>query len=552
MKRIIYLALILTCINIVTMSYLFAETGIEMLKRAISTNPTNIIGGESQKQVNWGSSGTVGASLWSDGAMYFGNFEGNKKHNVGSYKAPNGKEISNCPGAIYFVGVWKNDQKASGKCYNDSGNLLYNGVFENDKPTGTYPSTGSYYEKFKYQTLDYTNGDKYIGQTEDGKPKGNGVYAWKSGDLWYGSWENGEAKGYGHYISLDGTLKYNQFDMSYSSSNNPPPPPPPPAIATTSSSMQAGLDMLKRAINTNPSNIWDNGKQKGQWTNGGNISAFIWSSGAMYFGEWQGNKMHGYAINIQPEGYTVNNCPNAKFYVGNWSNDKKSGTGTCYDASGKLIYNGEFSNDKPTGTYPTTDNYSSYKFETINYTSGDKYVGQTKSGERVGYGVYAWNNGDIWIGPWNNGVRAGRGAFIASNGSYTSGVWNGDTHTPDVVASNNNTPSSYSNSSNAWEDFGNALIGIAGAMSSNSGNNNSYNSSGNAGNYNSSSYSNPPAQRQCTRCLGRGYEYEITGGLHSGDNRIVNCTYKDCPVQKASKRPHRHWTCTLCGGSGKI
>jgi len=190
---------------------------------------------------------------------------------------------------------------------------------------------------------------------------------------------------------------------------------------------QSGEEMLKRAISTNPTNKWGNGMQKGQWTNSSNMSAYLWSNGTMYLGNFFGNKCHGYGINIQPEGYSINNCPKAKYYVGNWSNGEKSGTGTCYDESGTLIYYGEFKNDKPTDTYPTTDSYASYKFQTLNYTN-DKYVGETKDGERHGYGVYAWKDGRIWIGNWKDGARAGQGIDIASNGSLKTGYWDNDTY----------------------------------------------------------------------------------------------------------------------------
>jgi regulator of sirC expression with transglutaminase-like and TPR domain len=193
-------------------------------------------------------------------------------------------------------------------------------------------------------------------------------------------------------------------------------------------SAQTGEEMLRRAICTNPTNNWGNAIQKGQWTNGSNMSACIYPAGDMYLGNFWGNKKHGYGINIVPDGYQINNCPGAKYYVGYWSNDEKSGNGTCYNASGTLIYNGEFRNDRPTGIYPTMDNYASYKFQTLNTIGADKYIGQTYNGERHGYGIYAWLSGDIWIGNWKDGARAGQGIDIASNGSVTTGNWDNNTH----------------------------------------------------------------------------------------------------------------------------
>jgi hypothetical protein len=205
---------------------------------------------------------------------------------------------------------------------------------------------------------------------------------------------------------------------------------------------ESGEEMLKRAISTNPTNKWGNDKQKGEWTNGSNMSACLFSNGSMYLGNFIGNKRNGRAIYIASEGYEINNCPNAKYYVGNWSNDTKSGIGSCYDASGKLIYDGEFKDDKPSGTYPTTGSYASYKFQTIDYTSGDKYIGETNNGKRHGYGVYAWKDGRIWIGIWEDGVRAGRGIDIASNGSLVTGSWDNDTRSSSIAVASGSSGSS--------------------------------------------------------------------------------------------------------------
>jgi hypothetical protein len=108
-------------------------------------------------------------------------------------------------------------------------------------------------------------------------------------------------------------------------------------------------------------------------------------------------------------------------------NGDKSGKGTCYDATGKLIYLGDFANDNPTGTYPTTG-YDSWKFEIISYSDGGKYIGETKDVKRHGYGIYLWNSGEMWYGYWKDGLRNGYGIYIALDGSITTGYWTGDNY----------------------------------------------------------------------------------------------------------------------------
>jgi len=190
-------------------------------------------------------------------------------------------------------------------------------------------------------------------------------------------------------------------------------------------------NMLIQSISTNPKRSWDDGtKYKGEDLANG-MGACLWDSGSIYFGSYFENVRDGYGIYFEGrDGYSISYCPDAKYYVGEWSKGKKSGTGTCYDASGKLIYHGEFKDDKPQDTYPTKDIYSSYKFECIDLDGGNMYIGETKGGKMNGYGIFAWNNGDLWHGWWKDGLRDGRGIFIWNNGLSQTGIWKGDAHNP--------------------------------------------------------------------------------------------------------------------------
>jgi len=287
---------------------------------------------------------------------------------------------------------------------------------------------------------------------------------------------------------------------------------------------QTGEEMLRRAISTNPTNSFSDGsKQKGQWTTSNNMSAYLYTDGLMFFGNFIGNKRHGHGIMIASEGYYINNCPNAKYHVGNWSYDQKSGTGSCYDASGKLLYNGDFKDDKPTGTYPTTSSNSSYKFETIDYTSGDKYVGETKDGKTHGYGVYAWKAGRIWIGWWKEGSRAGQGIDIASDGSLLTGYW-------DNNGTRSSTPTVASGSSGSYSPP--AVVPIIPAP---------------INPYSSGSGSNA-SRVQCRSCNGTGRCNACNGNYILG-----NCTYCNGVGKKTygTGRNATYETCTACKGSGK-
>ena len=164
----------------------------------------------------------------------------------------------------------------------------------------------------------------------------------------------------------------------------------------------------------------DGGKYKGQLSNGNRegLGLYSWANGTYYFGNWSNGNMTGYGINLVPEGLIVSNCENCVVYVGNFKTGMKSGKGTCYDKAGKLIYYGDFADSKPTETYPSTNDLSSYTFETISYNSGDSYIGEAKDGKRHGAGIYVWSNGNVWYGRWENGNRNGSGIQLGYNASW--------------------------------------------------------------------------------------------------------------------------------------
>ena len=163
-----------------------------------------------------------------------------------------------------------------------------------------------------------------------------------------------------------------------------------------------------------------NGAYKGQikngWKNG--YGVYWWKEGDYLFGYWSDNCKTGYCIYIYGDGYEMDNCPGCVYFVGH---SVKSEKGTCYDKYGNLIYTGDFSNSRPTGTYPTEGNYSSYKFECIEYNGGGKYIGETKNGKRHGQGVYLWKNGDAWYGPWEDDSRNGYGVYLYYKGNVQYG-----------------------------------------------------------------------------------------------------------------------------------
>lgn len=81
-----------------------------------------------------------GKMTWADGDSYEGSYLKGKRHGLGTYTTTSGT-LNNCPDCTKYQGYWKeNDKHGFGKCYDEYGNLLYDGDFRDGKPTGKYPN----------------------------------------------------------------------------------------------------------------------------------------------------------------------------------------------------------------------------------------------------------------------------------------------------------------------------------------------------------------------------------------------------------------------------
>jgi len=186
-----------------------------------------------------------------------------------------------------------------------------------------------------------------------------------------------------------------------------------PSAAVWEQSTKTALGKITEYAN----HSWSNGdRYKGQGIQKG-LSIYKWSSDNYYIGNWKDNNFNGYGMRLVPDESIISNCNNCQVYVGNFSSDNKYGKGACYDKYGNLIYYGDFSNDKPVDTYPMAKSYPEYKFETIVFDNGNKYIGETKNGTQAGYGIFVWADGDAWFGNWKNGSRSGDGIFLSYNAS---------------------------------------------------------------------------------------------------------------------------------------
>lgn len=172
---------------------------------------------------------------------------------------------------------------------------------------------------------------------------------------------------------------------------------------------------------------------------------YAWDSGTIYSGEWFEGKRYGIGFTLYeglahygnysdgPEGHGATivcdslthlaGAPGSRVYVGNFANGTPQGQGTLYGADGTLLYNGPFDKGLPTATYPTTANYTPYRWTYEALPGGDSYEGESHNGIREGFGIYRWADGSVWFGYWEGGLREGEGLYINANGAMMAGIW---------------------------------------------------------------------------------------------------------------------------------
>lgn len=105
----------------------------------------------------------------------------------------------NLPGTMFYVGeaidCW-NPSGNGGRCYSNSGKLLYEGEYEHGtgRPLGSFPISYSSNKRFE---IKWDGNNMYIGETLNGVRHGWGIYIWQNGDCLFGEWKNGRKSGFG-------------------------------------------------------------------------------------------------------------------------------------------------------------------------------------------------------------------------------------------------------------------------------------------------------------------------------------------------------------------
>lgn len=59
---------------------------------------------------------------------------------------------------------------------------------------------------YHFESLNYGNGDRYVGETYKGNKHGYGIYYWANGNYWYGQYRNNMRYGYGALFTPKGNI----------------------------------------------------------------------------------------------------------------------------------------------------------------------------------------------------------------------------------------------------------------------------------------------------------------------------------------------------------
>ena len=120
----------------------------------------------------------LGVLRLKNNSVYVGYFSHNKFNGKGMQIAPKNKSIENCGEGFIYVGRWLNGEKyGNGRLYNKSGQLIYDGRFESDKPCRQLLSNPDTLRNFSF--LEFKHDDEseiYVGEVESNLPNGFGIY----------------------------------------------------------------------------------------------------------------------------------------------------------------------------------------------------------------------------------------------------------------------------------------------------------------------------------------------------------------------------------------
>jgi len=110
----------------------------------------------------------------------FGKYEGEIKFGL-----PNGEGLFTTTDGKKYIGEWKDGRPWDGIGYKKNEEIEFR-VVDGKRYVGTKVR-----EKNDQKTINFTNGDRYVGELKDDKFHGQGTYTWSDGSKYVGGYKNG-------------------------------------------------------------------------------------------------------------------------------------------------------------------------------------------------------------------------------------------------------------------------------------------------------------------------------------------------------------------------
>lgn len=256
----------------------------------------------------------------------------------------------------------------------------------------------------------FADGARYIGQFKNGEINGTGSCYYTDGSRYQGEWAAAKRNGKGTLVARDGSRQEGEWR------NNR-------FVRTLQ------MDLVQKGI-TDKSQT---GCISGDCTNGQGI--YIYPSGAVYIGNFEGGEIHGIGVCYYPDGSKyqgewVHRYPEGKG-TKTWA-DKTTRTGNwkrgqAVDERGNLIIDA-IAQGKDSGTDGVVQNgcisgNCTNGEGTLAYPDGSRYEGFFRNGKPSGAGTFLYPNEDQYVGGFQNGMRNGSGRLSKKDGTVISGIW---------------------------------------------------------------------------------------------------------------------------------
>ena len=187
--------------RIYSQSFYVVETSWRAMMDKVMDQATDTDASGKKYRGDLGSFGTewepdgLGVMSWPGGTYYWGEWSEGYYEGEGIYLLSSTYQIPHCPGCSIYVGSYvKNKKSGWGACYDQNGDLVYEGGFADDTPTSPFPTPIPSGRRFEVHKVD---GGFYVGEVMNGKRDGKGILIWESGEAWYGDWRRGAQQGDG-------------------------------------------------------------------------------------------------------------------------------------------------------------------------------------------------------------------------------------------------------------------------------------------------------------------------------------------------------------------